>query len=509
MANAGASRLTTASLSADARLNLLALAGLVGGAVLFLFTRRVELLALIGLPMALRMVTSFRTSALVTSAVMLLWLSRIPMVFFDLPVFSYAVYATVALSVAAYLVRFIHGPSRPVFISNVWLWLYVAVVLFAGLNGIKNVDGIPSWMLVPEADYGIPWVYFRSIILPGILLPLLAVITAIAIADRQKLEMATTPAWVLAATMALMVLAYVATSGVALSTMAQSGFRSEHLTGLGFHSNELGTFLAIAYGLLLGARGGMERRAQKVALVLLWLIAAALLLTFSRGALLAFVLVNAFYFVSGSPRKRAVFGGLVLLAWVMAPAAILERAQFGLDSKDLNEISAGRLDNIWLPLLPDVADHLAFGQGLHSIMWTEAQRLQQIYPVNLAHNAYLDLLLDVGVVGTVLILAWYVQLWRMFSRGAATETDVRFRALFVGGRLALVALFLCALSNDRLTPTAPASLLWLAAGVVLGRQAQLQRAGAAVLSAPQRIVGSPRVAAAVRPLVVARSRGEA
>ena len=441
---------------------------------------------------------------------MLIWLSRVPAVFFDLVAFSYVVYASVGITIAAFVLRLLHRGAPPLTpIMNRWLALYVVVVLAAGLRGLRNVEAIPAWILTDtSADYGIPWVYFRTIVLPALLLPLLALITAVAIADRQKLTTALWPTWVVASVMPLIVLASVASSGVSLGTMADAGYRNEHLKGIGFHSNELGTFLAIAYALLLGARAGMaSRQAKNTAAVALCLIGAALVLTFSRGALLAFAVTNAVYFMTGSPRKRAAFAVLVVVACLAAPSAVFERAQFGVDTRDLNEISAGRLDNIWLPLLPDVSDHLLFGQGLHSIMWTDAQRLQQMYPVSVAHNAYLDLVLDVGLVGAVVLLTWYVYLWRAFRRGAATDPDAQYRGVFHGGQLAIMALFLCALSNDRLTPTAPTALLWVVAGILLGRQVLLQKSIARGRASALSAATARPARVAMRPLVANRTRG--
>ena len=498
--NPASSRFAVSETSSSNRLNLLAFSAIAGGVLLFLLTRRIEVMALIGVPLALRMMTSFRTCALVTTCAMLVWLSRAPAVFFDLVLFSYAVYAAVAITMVAFFVRFVHhGARRLPLITNLWLGLYVLVVVLGGLNGLRNVEAIPTWVLSgTSADFGNPWVYFRAILLPGLLLPLLTMITAVAIVDRQKLDTALLPAWTLAGAMALLVLAFVATSGASLGTMSDASYRNEHLKDLGFHSNELGTFLAIGYALLIGARTGMtDRRARTLGAFVLCAIGVALVLTFSRGALLAFLVINGWYLMFGSTRNRALFIAMVLIGCLLAPAAVFERAQFGVETRDLNEISAGRLDNIWLPLLPDVADHLWFGQGLHSIMWTDAQRHQQMFPVNIAHNAYLDLVLDVGIAGGILILCWYIYLWRAFRRGAATDPDSRYRAVFFGGQLAMLALFTCALSNDRLTPTAPTCLLWLVSGVLLGRQAYLQR--------PRAWVPAP---AARRPLVMACSRGD-
>jgi hypothetical protein len=512
MAHALSSRFAPAELSADARLNLLAVIGLFGGGLLFAYTQRIELLGLVAAPMALRMVTSFRTSALVTTCVMLVWLSRIPSAFFDLTVFSYAVYACVGLSVTAFVLRFLQrGAASLPLVVNTWLLLLVAVVVLAGVNGLDSITAIPSSVLSSSTiDYGSRWVYLRTIVLPAVLLPALAVIVAISIVDKQKVESILKPLWILSGAMSVLVIWKVVTAGVALSTLADSNYRGEHLADLGFHSNELGTLLAIAYALVLGTRPTMAtRRARVLALLLLGAVAAALLLTFSRGAMLAFVLVNGLYFLTGSRRKQMAFVALICAAWLVMPAAVLERATFAFDSKDLNTISAGRLDNIWLPLLPDIADHLVTGQGLHSIMWTDAQRLEQIYPVMLSHNAYLDLFLDVGIAGAVIVLAWYAFLWTAFRRAARTDPDPRFRALFHGGHLALVALLVCALSNDRLTPTAPACLLWVVSGILLGRQAQLHRAAALAVPVSQRVAVPRRPPIQTRPLVVARTRGEA
>ena len=511
MAHAATSRFSPGELSAEARLNMLAVAGLFAGAVLFLFTRRVELLALIGLPVALRMMTSFRTSALMTSCAMLIWFSRVPTAFFDLTVFSYVVYAGIGLTTCAFMLRFLQpAQGRLPLLYNKWLLLLVAVVVLGGVNGLDSIAAIPPRVLSGSTvDYGLPWIYLRTVVLPAVLLPALAMITALAIVDKQQLETVLTPLWVFAAGMSALVIWQVASSGQSLSTLSDSSYRGEHLSGIGFHSNELGTLLAIAYALLIGARTQMRSsRARSLSLALLGAIAGALVLTFSRGALLAFVIVNGLFFLTGSPRRRMMFVAFVVLAWIGAPGVVLKRAQFGFDSGDLNEITAGRLDNIWLPLLPDIGDHLLTGQGLYSILWTDAQRLQQIYPVTLSHNAYLDLVLDLGIIGALVVLSWYVYLWIGFRRAAASDPDPRFRALFHGGHLALIALCLCALSNDRLTPTAPACLLWVVSGVLLGRQAQLQGRAAVVVPSPQR-QAHPGRSAAARPLVAARSRGEA
>jgi O-antigen ligase len=449
---------------------------------LALYTRRAEVVLLLGAPMALLMVTKFRFAVTITTWVTLMWVSRIPAVFLGLNTFSYLVYLCFVLTTVAYLVRAASptGRSLPV-VKDPWIWLFIATIVAGGVHGAMQVDGIPSWVLTPEnADYSSRWVYLRTVMLPGVLLPGLAIAIAVSIQDGQKLEAILAPVCAFVWTINLFIVGAIATSGTSLTVLAAQ--RGEHLVKLGFHSNEFGTLLAVAYALLLGTREGVrDRRSRAILGVTLWATALALVLTFSRGAYVAFLATNALYFLRASPGKKMVAVAGAAFVVLFAPSILIDRIQYGFDGGDLNAISAGRLDGIWAPLLPDIGANLLFGQGLHSIMWTDAQRFQQIFPVSIAHNAYLDLILDLGALGAVTILGWYIHLWRRFGRFSIADGDPAFRAFFFGGHLALVALFLCALVNDRLTPTSPSVCLWIASGVILGRtqmrsQAQPERA---------------------------------
>jgi O-antigen ligase len=442
----------------------------VVAAAIVLYTRRVELAAVVALPFVLLLLSNFRLAVTITLWVTLIWLLRLPSVFFELLQFSYVVYACIALTAGAYCLRLATASKgRLPLITTKWIWLLIATIVLGGVHGAQSVESIPAWLLTStEADLGVPWTYYRSVVFPSALLPLLSVFIAAAICDKEKLSSITTPVWTAVSVIGLLIVAQVVASADALSVMAAQ--RNEHLMALGFHSNEFGEFLAIAYGLGLGVWNGTQSgRSKTVVGVILVLTAIALVLTFSRGAYLAFAVTNILVFMRGAPKKKAAFLCLLTVLWIAAPAPLVDRIQYGLTSKDVNEISAGRVENLWLPLLPDIADHLWFGQGLLSIMWTDAQLFQQIYPVNHAHNAFLDLLLDFGLVGAIPVVACYAYLWRGFWRGATHDPDPQYRAFLFGGHLALLSFFLYALTNSRLTPTAPSCLLWIVAGVMIGR----------------------------------------
>jgi O-antigen ligase len=459
--------------SAHGILHITILVGILGAIVLVL-SRHPEALLLTAAPLAGLMLLNYRAAAVVTTWVLLVWFSRLAVVFYDFVLFSYVVYACICLTAVAYALRVVApGRSRLRPMTNPWIWLLIGALIVAGIRGAGNVNGIPLWLHAGDVDYSIPWVYIRTVVLPAIFLPMLAIFIAAAVEDGETLTRYIVPMCAFVWAIGLLIVGEVALSGQSLLAMAQADEqRNEHLAAVGFHSNEFGTMLAIAYALLLGIRDAVPGRRAKAAISLtLALTVTALLLTFSRGAYLAFAVTNVLFFMRATPRRKAAFVTLVVIAFLAAPAAVADRAQYALDSRDPNAISAGRVENIWMPLLPDVKEHLLLGQGLESIMWTEAQRLELIFPVSLAHNAYLDLLLDFGLAGSLPILAWYAYLWRGFLRQAKHDEDERFRRFFYGGHLALVSLAVSAITNDRLTPTATTVFLWIAAGVLMGRQA--------------------------------------
>ena len=87
--------------------------------------------------------------------------------------------------------------------------------------------------------------------------------------------------------------------------------------------------------------------------------------------------------------------------------SIVERAEKGLKSKDLNEIFAGRVNDIWLPLIYEYRDNpqkMIFGNGRYSILTSKAASNAIILDVEHPHNMYLELILDVGLIGFFIVI---------------------------------------------------------------------------------------------------------
>jgi O-antigen ligase len=88
------------------------------------------------------------------------------------------------------------------------------------------------------------------------------------------------------------------------------------------------------------------------------------------------------------------------------------------------------------------------------------------------HNAYLEALLDLGIAGLALVLAYYFHLWRGFRRlGWDPGLTPALRGFFQGAAAALAAYLIAAVSDESLTPKAEQTFLWLAIGMMYGQLA--------------------------------------
>ena len=422
------------------------------------------------------MLFNFRIAVAVAAWATLIWMSRIFVLLFDFTKFSYVVYASIGICLAMHLLRRVIKPNYASsgFLGGKWIWLFMGIFAIAGIHGAMSSAEIPPWLIPPEADYSQSWVYFRTFILPGLLLLLLSSLIAAVYAEGYTVPSVNTAIVALLLFIDLAVIGMVVASGQSLSGLAL-GNRNEHLTVSGFHSNTLASVLTTGYALLLGMwHGTGSRKAHSMLWVVTALTFLATILTFSRGALLPLVICTGIFALRGSIKMKIVQFIVLLVVLFVFQDALIQRLSYGTAAVG-NDISAGRIERIWLPLLPDMFNHIILGNGIQSIMWSEAQQHRQIFPVGLAHNAYLDLMLDVGVIGTLFVLAFYTYLWRGFKQLSKIDPDPEYRGLFYGGQLALISMALIGLTNDRLTPTSSQAIFWIVAGVMLGRTHWLRK----------------------------------
>jgi len=378
-------------------------------------------------------------------------------------------------TLASYLLRASADGSLRRLVPRPLFWLYLAPFLLAGVLGSRHVGEIPpSVFLDEQITFDNATGYLRDILLKPALLVLFALLVAAAVKRSRQPEKFLVPAIVSIWLMGLMVVVFVAMSGTSLDFL--SGARSRpFLSQLGLHANDLGRLYAVAYALLLFTWAVTQDRALKLALaVSILLVVAALVLTFSRGAFFAFLVVNLLFLAT---RRRAygfVLGALLIGALMLVlPGTLYDRVTVGF-AGDLNSLSAGRVDEIWLPLVPELWRSPLFGNGLSSILWSNAMRSGTILQVSHAHNAYLNALLDIGVIGLALVCTFFGLLMRDFRRlGREARLSPTLRGFFAGGAAGLASFLVAGIAGSQLTPCAEQSFLWLAAGMLFGVRARL------------------------------------
>jgi O-antigen ligase len=269
--------------------------------------------------------------------------------------------------------------------------------------------------------------------------------------------------------LAVAMLGFVVAAGVSLDALASPGAR-RFFVDMGTHANTLGRVFITAYALLLFALWeSKDPRASLGLFAALGIVSLGILLTFSRGAFLGFFLVNALFLMWKFNMKKlglALLG--VALVAVLAPAALYERVTYGWD-RDADAVSAGRIEHIWHPLLPETLKSPLWGNGLDSIMWSAPMNAGAMEVVGHPHNAYLEALLDMGLIGLALLLLFYWHVWKGFrALGSNPYLTPVMRGFFQGACAALLAFAVVSMSGGSLRPAEENALLWIAIGMMYG-----------------------------------------
>ena len=354
-------------------------------------------------------------------------------------------------------------------------WLYLAPIAVAGLIGAPHAaDVVPVFSERELIHFTGAAGYLRDMLVRPLLLVPIALLIGAAAARSEKPERFLIPLGISVWLIAAVLIGYVIISGVPISMLSRASERTFFLP-LGLHANGVGRLLAAAYALLLFPWWETKKAGLKLFLfATMGVLTFALLLTFSRGAFTGFIVVNLL-FLAWKFNLRSV--GLAALALAVAmlfmPGYVIDRVMVGFDSGSADAVSAGRIEGIWLPLLPELAGSPLWGNGLGSIMWLLPMKIGAVLEVTHPHNAYLEALLDMGVIGLALMLAYFWHVWRGFlALGSNPWLSPEMRGLFQGGAAALVCFLVTGMAGSSLRPDPDFIYLWLAIGLMYGMMAR-------------------------------------
>lgn len=368
------------------------------------------------------------------------------------------------------LLQAIYHKSLGRFIPRHLLLLYIAPLVIAGALGSRHVNEIAMYFYLAEKVHFIDVLgYVRDMVVKPLFMVLFALLLGAAVARSRDPGKFFAPMLISIWLMGLMVIIYFVLSGSSLRQIASTENR-EFLSLLGMHANQLGRLYVIAYALLLFT--WIEVRDQGTKMVFLGtigLVLIALVLTFSRGSFLGVVLVTGLFLVARRDIGGLLFGALLATVALFAlPQEVYDRAMHGF-GQGADAISAGRITTIWIPIIPDILQSPIWGHGAGSMLWSDAVRTGRAAAVTHPHNAYLQTLLDMGIIGLAFVSAYFFHVWRGFRRlAAAHDLPPEQRGFFRGAAAGLVAFLAAAFADGSLMPRPEQFFLWLAIGLMYG-----------------------------------------
>jgi O-antigen ligase len=381
----------------------------------------------------------------------------------------------IAVTLASFLLRGHLPGGLARLMPRPLVWMYLVPFLVAGVLGTRHVDEILPVFIDTQIFKMDMTIYVRDYVLKPLLIVVFGLLVGAGVA-RSKDSENFLPALIASIWLiGLMVIGFYIYSGASLQNAAAANTRS-FLSPLGLHANDLGRLAATAYALLLFTWASTNRLGLKFALLItMGVVVIALLLTFSRGAFFGFIVVNGLFLISRRNRNAwsllFIAAGLVLAAMLL-PGVFMSRLETGF-GVDANAVSAGRIDEIWLPLLPEFLTTPPWGNGIAAILWSDAMRGGFMLPVEHPHNAYLRVLLDMGIIGLVLVCGYFFTVWRGFRQLSADPAlSPTMRGFYDGAGAGLLSFLIAGFAGSGLMPTVEQMFLWIAIGMMYGERAR-------------------------------------
>ena len=141
------------------------------------------------------------------------------------------------------------------------------------------------------------------------------------------------------------------------------------------------------------------------------------------------------------------------------------------------------MNEVWLPMLPELKDHALFGNGIDAMMRSLAAQKGLVFATH-PHNAYYRLALDYGIFFGAFILLYLWRIWALWRNVARDPTvDPVLRAFFDGICVAFLAFLAQCMSGSSLVFDAPHALYLYSIGVGLGISASFSKVGMKAVAA--------------------------
>jgi O-antigen ligase len=232
--------------------------------------------------------------------------------------------------------------------------------------------------------------------------------------------------------------------------------------------------IAVPLGLLFA--GAIPRDKRLIYLTAIGLMGIALILSGSRGGLVSLLAMIVFILIltnktRGQANIALTIGLTVLLVAVIIGGSILIGGESSLtrlaETSVSNDFSTNRT-HIWNVTLQVIKNNLPFGAGIGAFAaaYTPYDTMNGIERVEQAHNDYLQILADAGIVGLILAGFFIYRLFRTGLENIKTENLFR-RGVALGALAGCFAIFVHSLFDFVLHTTAISVLFLTSAALVV------------------------------------------
>lgn len=358
---------------------------------------------------------------------------------------------------------FIHA-KRPVDVQlNEKLFIIGTIALLL-IAVIRSVPHIPLFNIIWSEHYSINR-YFQSFLLKPIIYLSPFIYLSLFISDRRilrKILRIYIVSMVLLSTFLLGLYIFNAPDKANFESVRESLSVAMHL-----HGNNLATIYTISFPIFLSV---FFIRKSILSLTGLILVVITIGILYSRTAYFLIVLSTVLYLlISKRPKfiPFVLFIGILLSVFI--PHSITQRAITGLQSKDRYEISAGRIDGIWIPLMQEISKspkNVLIGRGRHAILFSKAHNSGIIYRTGHAHNMYLDILLDTGLIGLMFFLGFFLFYLRKYLiHVKKLDLLIEDREMLYGVIVSIICFLIAGMTGRSFFPTLPNYPIWLALAI--------------------------------------------
>lgn len=232
---------------------------------------------------------------------------------------------------------------------------------------------------------------------------------------------------------------------------------------LGYGSNQTAAFLAQFAMFFWGIALFLKKKKPKLLCYgLVALTVFATMYTFSRGAYLA-LLFSVLVLGLLKDRKLLLFLGLFLATWqTVVPVAVRERVNMTRSADGRLEASAQERVELWTNAERSIARNPIFGTG-----YATFQLGEHVDNLKDTHNWYVKVMVETGIIGTILVMVLLQQLLAMSFRLFRRANDPLYRGLGLGLFVATCSSLVANCFGDRWTYLEITGLLWVVAAAAI------------------------------------------